>query len=79
MTSTQAMRAILHYAAEHDLDSAVLVQALAETLAVTAVTLDAHAAPISIDDRLKTFCDHVLAAYHHRTVERYASIARGAT
>lgn len=54
---------LLQYAAMHNIDSAILVQAMAETLAAIAIVLDSSGLALPIADRLSDFNKHTDAEY----------------
>lgn len=65
---------ILKLAHDEDLDSEIVVAALADVLGLTAATLDMQNSPQPIDDRLAAFVERVKD--QHRSVLARASTIR---
>lgn len=59
--------AVLRLAAERNVDSEVVVAALADVLGLTAATLDKTRGPVVLDERLDSFLERV-RAQHRRTL-----------
>jgi hypothetical protein len=58
---------ILHEAADHDLDSAVVVEAVAQVLGLVAAQADARGigVPCTLDERMATLQDRVKELHTH--------------
>lgn len=67
---------ILKMAGDRNLDSAVIMCALADALATIAVALDRHTGERTLDDRLQSFYQRAEQTYH-RTHGIAASSPRG--
>jgi len=59
--------AILAHAQRHDLDSEVLVAALADVLGLTAAVLDRQICHLPFETRMETFAEMARAAYDRTT------------
>lgn len=54
---------ILRYARDHDLDTEVLIEALAQLCGLTAAVLDRDVCAQPFDERMAAFCERAREAY----------------
>jgi len=62
----QVKMAILRFARDRNIESDVLVQAMAEVIGMTAAALEQTGATCSFDERMKAVVDHARISYYRK-------------